>query len=294
MRRKRIGFAVSVLALTLLLCACSARPAPAAADPHAGMVAVPGGEGTEIWVKEYDDVPVSPLWQSAQQSDGSVLGADGTVYDVSRGIDVSEHQGEIDWELLADGDVDYALLRIGYRGYGEAGKLQPDLRFGANYAGAAAAGIPVGAYFFSQATSTAEAESEAVYVLRLLEDYGPEGFDLPVFFDWEYIDFDLARTDIVSGNAVTDFALAFCQRLREAGYEAGIYAYRHLAYYNYDLARIRDYPLWIGALGTEPDFYYDFAIWQFSTEGKVAGIDGDVDLNLMYLPRAEAAAEPAS
>jgi len=256
-------------------------------DPHAGCVAVDDGRGGTMWVKEYEDVPVNAV-TAADFSDGAYVGEN---YDVLHGIDVSEHQQSIDWAAAAADGVEFAVIRAGYRGYGQSGSLQEDSFFAENMKGARENGIPVGVYFFSQAVNADEAREEAEFLRGLLAPFGSEALQLPVFFDWEYIDDPDARTANVDGATLTDCALSFCSTLTAAGYTPGIYAYRYLGYEKYDLSRIAEYPLWIGAVNTYPDFYYAHRFWQYSTEGQVAGIHTDVDLDLWFLPRLRAEAE---
>lgn len=197
------------------------------------------------------------------------------------GIDVSAHQGEIDWSAVATDGVEFAMLRIGARGYTE-GKLLPDQKFEANYAGASEQGLDVGVYFFSQAVSKEEALEEADYVLALLN--GRE-LQMPIVFDWEEVDFAEARTDAVDTETVTDAALAFCRRIEEAGYDSMVYCNGMVGYLRYDLARMQKLPLWYADYGSWPGFAYEFELWQYSQTGKVNGIAGNVDLNLRFLTK---------
>ena len=278
-----------ILILCLLLlsgCGKTLFSAPfETADPYAGMVQAESGYGTKIWVKQYEDVPVNPLRELRLEDETEIVDENGVRYDFRVGIDVSEHQGEIDWAAVAEDPPAFVLIRAGYRGYGAAGRLCEDACFAANIAGALGQGIPVGLYFFSQAISAEEAAEEADFLLELLSDYAPADLSLPVFFDWEDISFDAARTDGLSGETLTDCAVAFCERLAAAGYTAGVYTYRTLAYFRYDLSRISHYPLWIGALGDGPDFYYAFDIWQCSIDGAVPGSEVPVDLDVIFVPR---------
>ena len=152
------------------------------------------------------------------------------------GIDVSVHQGEIDWPAVAEDGVEFAMLRLGYRGYTEGG-LFLDSQFERNIRGALDAGLEVGVYFFSQATSPEEAREEAEFVLSALE-----GYDLtyPVAFDWETVSSQDARTRGMGGEAITQCALAFCDRVREAGYEPAVYFNQHLGYLYYDLRALTE------------------------------------------------------
>ena len=245
--KKRIGI---LLLAAALLCGCgNAAPTPTeppeTVDPYAGMVQVESGYGTRMWVTEYEDVPVSTL-TAADFQEGEYTGSR---YVVRKGIDVSEHQGLINWEAVANSGVEFAIIRAGYRGYGKAGTLNIDPHFYENIGLAATNGIDIGVYFFSQATSVEEAEAEADFLLEMLEFFGGAYVTLPVYYDWEPITYDDARTDGVDGDTVTACAAAFCEKIAAAGYEAGVYAYRYLGYFSYDLRQLTDYSLWIGAVG---------------------------------------------
>ncbi len=281
MKRNAVIVITNLLLAALGLTGCGnpfARAPAETADPYAGMVEVESGFGAKMWVKRHEDLPVSPFlgWSRLQAiPDG---------YTVAAGVDVSEHQGEIDWAAAAADGVDFAIIRAGYRGYGVRGTLVEDPFFHKNLAGALDAGLDVGVYFFSQAVTAAEAEEEAAFLLELLEDFPPERVALPVFFDWEDISHDEARTDGLDGGTVTACAEAFCRAVEAAGYRAGIYAYRYLAYFSYDLPRLREWPLWIGALGAESDFYYAHAVWQNAVMEGVRGIEGPVDRDFWFRP----------
>ena len=288
MRRKLIA----ALTAALLLCGCGAEETPPpqeTVDPYAGMVQVESGSGTQMWVKEYEDLARNPLRETAVKKGVPVIDENGQYYEVRYGVDVSEHQGAIDWAALAAEDIGFAILRADYRGYGTEGRLVEDAYFGDNIRGAAENGLDIGVYFFSQAPSVEEAEEEADFLIGLLRSYAPEKLALPVFFDWEKIGYDTARTDDVTDEMMTECTVAFCERVREAGYTAGVYTFRFPAYFSYDLSRISDYPLWIGAVGDTPDFYYAFDIWQYSTEGRLAGVDGNIDLDAIFVPVDETA-----
>lgn len=195
------------------------------------------------------------------------------------GIDVSSHQGEIDWAAVAGDYIDFAILRIGVRGY-SGGRVRADERFEENYAGCVENGIEVGCYFFSQAISVEEAIEEADFLLEILD--GRE-LDLPVVYDWEEISGDTARTDHVDKATVTACALAFCQRIEEAGYDAMIYCNSSVGYLRYDMAQLEEIDFWFAQYESEwPSFVYDFAMWQYSCTGDVAGIKGNVDLNIWF------------
>lgn len=194
------------------------------------------------------------------------------------GIDVSTHQKDIDWPAVAADGVEFAILRLGHRGYTEGG-LFLDQTFEQNLRGALDAGLEVGVYFFSQAVTAEEAVEEAEYILEVL-DGQPLAF--PVAFDWESISGDEARTDGLDGEALTRCAAAFCKRIQDAGYRPAVYFNRTQGYLHYDLRELTDYELWLAEYAAVPDFYYHFDLWQYSHTGRVDGIEGDVDLDLAF------------
>ena len=253
----------------------------ATTNPHEGMIEVSDGAGGIMWAPLLRGVDVNGHETGQFTREGGFVLYSGEAYTARRGIDISFYQGEINWEEVRADGIEFAILRAGYRGYSE-GQLFEDEKFREYAEGALAVGIEIGAYFFSQAVSVEEAREEARLTLSVIEDYD---ISLPVAYDWETIGYEAARTDGVDGKTVTDCALAFCAVVREAGYEPGVYLYRSLGYYSYDLTRFSGLSLWVGAAGDYPDFYYAHEIWQFSFTGKVRGIKGDVDLNLQFIPK---------
>lgn len=198
------------------------------------------------------------------------------------GIDVSVHQAEIDWKKVADSGVEFAMIRVGYRGYGSQGRMMPDKYFEDNIQGALDAGLEVGIYYFSQAITVEEAIQEAEYVL---EEIAPYSVTYPVVFDWERQNYSGSRTQkIPSTDMLCQMANAFCQKIEEGGYQPMVYFYQSLAYNNYDLSRIMKYPFWLAEYDSYPSFYYHFDMLQYTSSGRVPGISGDVDLNLRFFP----------
>ena len=207
------------------------------------------------------------------------------------GIDVSAWQEDVNWEAVAADGIEFAMLRIGGRGYG-SGEIYEDDSFPANLQGAAENGIRVGAYFFSQAVTPEEAEEEADYVISILRDLPEGSVTMPIAFDWESVGDYEARTAYIDEETLTSCAAAFCARIAEVGYQPMVYAYRYLAYDMYDLERLQPYPLWISTLDYSPSFYYAFSMWQYTENGYVDGIDTTVDLNLYFIPKTTAPADP--
>ncbi|MBQ9413136.1 MAG: S-layer homology domain-containing protein [Oscillospiraceae bacterium] len=196
------------------------------------------------------------------------------------GIDVSYYQHEIDWEKVAEDGIDFAIIRCGYRGSTQ-GVLCEDECFRQNIAGALAAGVNVGIYFFSQALTEAEALEEADYVLSLIE-----GCDVtyPVVFDWERLTSESSRTKDPDWDAVSDCAVAFCERIAAAGYRPMTYFNRYSAYLQWDMTKLQRYDGWLASYNSTPNYLYDFQMWQYSSKGKVDGIDTHVDMDLCLVP----------
>ena len=215
-------------------------------------------------------------WENLTR-EGERLSYDDGEYTSRFGIDVSHHQGDIDWEKVRAEGVTFAFIRIGYRGYGEEGKICPDTRALENIKEAQAQGIDVGVYFFSQAVSEAEALEEADFVLSSLENID---LQLPVVYDPESILDDEARTDNVTGEQFTKNTRVFCDAVREAGYEPMIYSNMLWEAYEFDLAQLSDLDIWYADYEEEPQTPYHFTFWQYSNEGTIDGIEGAVDLNL--------------
>ena len=234
--------------------------------------------GQEVPVME--NVPVNEYAAEAFSQENGVVTYESK--QARQGIDVSSHQREIDWQAVKDAGIDFAVIRAGYRGYGSEGLIHEDPFFRQNMDGALAAGLDVGVYFFSQATTADEAEEEAGFLLWILEDYR-EDITYPVYYDWEKIADAPARTDEVEPSLLTDFAIAFCQEVEEGGYTAGVYFNQDLGYLSYDLSRLTGYELWLAELADVPDFYYDFQVWQYSHTSTVSGIAAAVDRNVSFV-----------
>lgn len=194
------------------------------------------------------------------------------------GIDVSEMQGVIDWKQVANDGIQFAFVRVGYRGTTEGG-LFADARLDENLNGATSAGLQVGVYFYSQATSVEEAQEEADFVLSQLDC---RKLDLPITFDHEKDTTVNARGNDVDRNTLTAAALAFCQRVEQAGYRSMVYGNKvDIARMNLDSLGNR--PIWFAEYNAlQPSGQFDFVLWQYSNTGSVAGISTPVDMNLRF------------
>ncbi len=194
-------------------------------------------------------------------------------------IDVSEFQGDIDWQQVKDeGGVDMAIIRVGYRGYG-GGSINLDSMFYENIEGAQAAGLKVGVYFYSQAINYDEGVQEAEFVLDNISGYGIDG---PVVIDTEDAFAEGARTNDISIEDRTDSVVAFCETVKGAGYTPMIYANRNWYAMSLDMTRLCNYDLWLAQYSNMPSFPYEYSGWQYTDSGFVYGVEGSVDMNVWF------------
>ena len=195
-----------------------------------------------------------------------------------KGIDVSKYQKSIDWKKVAADGVQYAIIRVGYRGYDQGGLIEDDL-FDANVKGALQNNIAVGVYFVSQAITVEEAIQEAEFVLDNIRAYN---ITWPVVLDLEDAASKDARTANLTKEEHTDFAIAFCETIKEAGYTPMLYSNIRWFMEELDLERLTDYDKWLAQYFNRPFFPYALQMWQYTSSGRVDGITGNVDLNLCF------------
>ena len=205
---------------------------------------------------------------------------DGKGYTYRHGVDVSYYQEDIDWERVREDGIEFAIIRLGYRGYGAAGTLNLDPRYEQYIQGAKDAGLDVGVYFFAQAINEQEAVEEAEFVLQHLN--GRE-LEMPIVYDPETVLEDGARTTGVSREQFTKNAIAFCERIKEAGYQPMIYCNMLWQAFELDMSELTEYPIWYADYEPYPQTPYHFEIWQFTQKGSVDGIKGNVDINLQLI-----------
>lgn len=188
------------------------------------------------------------------------------------GIDVSEHNGNLDWSKIKK-SVKFAIIRAGY------GTKNVDSKFHSNAKAALAAGIPIGIYWFSYALNVSAAKQEAQKCLETIKAYK---ITLPVFFDFEYDTIRYAEEDGVTlgKQAFNDHAVAFCEAIKAAGYKPGVYY--NLDYYNrmVDKSRLKNYVQWYAQYNSTADISgYD--LWQYSSSGTISGLSGRFDMNIL-------------
>lgn len=197
---------------------------------------------------------------------------------VKLGIDVSKWNGKIDWEVVKAEGVDFAIIRCGYRG-SSSGWLLEDPYFYKNLTGAKKAGIKVGLYFFTQATNLVEAVEEASMVVSLL---GDTEIEYPVFIDTEGAGGN-GRADNLDPGTRTAVVNAFCQTIQNAGLDAGVYSGRNWFYNNLIVDEMEAPNVWLAEYRQTPLYEGRYDMWQYTSSGSVAGIEGRVDLNISYL-----------
>jgi len=195
-----------------------------------------------------------------------------------KGIDVSKHQGEIDWAKVAADGVEFAFIRVGNRGYG-SGAIVDDPQFEANIVGAISNGIRVGVYFFSQAITEEEALEEAGYVL---ERVAPYKITCPIVLDVEKVSDSEARMNKISKEQRTANTLTFLKAVEAAGYKTMLYHNMEMATLKMDMTQLEDYEKWFAYYNKELYYPYAYSVWQYSDKGKVDGISGDVDMNISF------------
>lgn len=214
-------------------------------------------------------------------NDGQNITYNDSSYTIRKGVDVSHHQGSINWEKVSLDGIEFAILRIGFRSYGSSGSLNKDKQFEANFKGASDAGLDLGIYFFSQAITDEEAKAEAEYVLKLLDN---RPLSLPVVYDPEILHDITARTDDMTKEQFTRNTIIFCDLLKEAGYDVMVYSNIVFEDIYFDMEQLKEYPIWYADYEKIPQSPYDFCFWQYSCEGKVNGISTPVDLNIQFVP----------
>lgn len=208
---------------------------------------------------------------------------------VRNGIDVSKYQGDIDWEKAKKAGVYFAFIRVGYRGYGDDGKIAGDEYAKKNIKEAHDAGIKVGVYFFSQAITEPEASEEAEYCIKFLKDNNLKDYiSLPVVIDYEYTSGDtkgrLEKADL-SKSKHQKICDRFVRDVRDEGYKGGIYANYKMLTKDMDPTSSSIYSktyYWIARYNEATHYSDDYRFWQYSSKGKVSGISGNVDCNFWY------------
>lgn len=194
-----------------------------------------------------------------------------------KGIDVSKHNGIIDWSKVKNDGIKFAIIRGGY------GNSYVDPQFKINIEGAIKNGIEVGVYWFSYATNTTKAKEEAKKCLEVIKPY-KDKITYPVFFDFEYDSVNYAKKQgvAITKTLASNMAKTFLQEIKNAGYISGMYTNLDFSsrYFSSDI--LNTYDTWIAQYSSKCSYTGKYTMWQYSEKGKVAGINGNVDMNYCY------------
>lgn len=243
-------------------------------------IAINSEDGSKKYYEIMADVPKNDynLSQALSENNG-VLKYKDSRWESVFGIDLSKYNGTVDWPKVKASGVDFAMLRLGYRGYG-SGVIELDEKFVEYAQNAQLNGIEIGAYFYSQAINEVEAIEEANYIVGAV---GSFGLKFPIAIDVEKVKNDTARADALSLRDRTALVKKFCETVKGYGYKPIIYAERDMLIAGLDLNELKDYDIWLADTNNPTDFPYNFSMWQYSQKGKIDGITGDVDLNISFI-----------
>lgn len=195
------------------------------------------------------------------------------------GVDISKDQGDIDWGKVKNAGVEFAMIRMGVRGY-SSGKVVVDENFKKNLEGAVSNGIKVGVYFYSQAVTKEEAVEEANYAVGAVSGYT---LTYPIVFMTETIENDTARTDTLSKEALTECAQYFCQSVQNYGYKAMIAGNEKQLADKLDLSKLTTFDKWLLSPGEQSDYPYQYTMWQYKDNAVVDGIPGGAPLDISFV-----------
>lgn len=227
---------------------------------------------------KFDSLIYPVLNEETKKYEGDVTLAEENEIKTRKGIDVSKFQGDINWEKVANDGIEFAYIRLGYRGYG-SGKIVLDETYEDNITGCNEAGIDTGVYFFTEAISEREAIEEADYVLENIRDYQ---VDLPIVIDVEESASSDSRTKDLTQEERTEIVKAFCNRIIDAGHEVMIYGNMKSMLIMMDVEELENYDKWFAYYKYPLRYPYKMKVWQYTASGKVDGIKGDVDINIEF------------
>lgn len=227
---------------------------------------------------DYEDLSYPVLNEETGNYEGEVTLAERAGIETRKGIDVSKFQGKINWKKVANDNIDFAYMRLGYRGYG-SGKIVLDDTFEYNIEKSKAAGLDIGVYFFTEAINEKEAVEEAEFVLENLKDYK---VDLPIVLDVEESASSDSRTKDLTKEERTDIIIAFCEHIKKAGHEVMIYGNTKSLMIMMDNEKLENYDKWFAYYKYPLRFPYKMKMWQYTSSGEVDGIEGGVDINIMF------------
>lgn len=250
-------------------------------DKH---IAITDKDGKKVWYEILADVDKHDYDFNNKliNENNKIKYKDGDKESVA-GIDLSKHNGNVDFSKLKEAGIDFVMLRIAARGYG-SGIINLDEKF-VEYATAAKSnGIDIGVYFYSQAINKDEAIEEACYAVGAVANFGVK---YPIAIDVETVEGDASRTDNLTVNERSEYVKAFCDTVKQYGYNPIIYANKSMLVAGLDLKMLDEYDVWLADTSVPTDYPYDFSMWQYNNTGAIDGIEGNVDLNISFIDYSE-------
>ncbi|MDE7415921.1 MAG: glycoside hydrolase family 25 protein [Lachnospiraceae bacterium] len=242
-------------------------------------IQVKHADGTKEWVDVNTDIARNKYNYSNLKYKKPIMNyyEDGTI--VSKcGVDISANQGDVDFSKLKNAGCDFVMLKVGARGY-SSGNIVSDANFRDNLKAAKKAGLDIGVYFCSQAINKSEAREEADEVLDAISGYS---IKYPVAFVMENVDEDMARIEALDMTERTQIAKAFMNRIEDAGYKAMIYGDKEWLLTMVDMEKLQDYDVWFAQDSDEPEYPYEFGMWQYDSDAAIKGITGDAIMIMSF------------
>lgn len=242
-------------------------------------IQVKHSDGTKEWVDVNTDISRNKYDYSnlKYQKPFMSYSEDGEV--VSKcGVDISANQGDVDFSKLKKAGCDFVMLKVGARGY-SSGNIVSDANFQDNLKSAKKVGLDIGVYFCSQAVNKAEAREEADEVLDAISGYSVK---YPVVFVMENVDDDMARIEALDMTERTQVAKTFLNRIEDAGYKAMIYGDKEWLLTMVDMEELQDFDVWFAQDSDEPEYPYEFGMWQYDSDGTIKGVSGDAAMIMSF------------
>lgn len=244
-----------------------------------GRIQVKHADGTKEWVDISSELERNDYNYSNLKYQKPVMNyyEEGKI--VSKcGADISANQGDVDFAKLKKAGCDFVMIKIGARGY-SSGNIVLDEKYKENLKAANKAGLDIGVYFCSQAVSKSEAREEADELLDVIADYNVK---YPIAFVMETVENDMARIEALDIEDRTSIAKAFLDRVYDEGYNAMIYGDKEWLLTMVDMERLSGYDVWYAQDGKEPDYPYEFGMWQYDSNASVNGVSGKVAMSISF------------
>ena len=198
-----------------------------------------------------------------------------------QGISIDDSYGTINFARVEEAGIDYCMIQMGNRGYA-TGAITMEKNYAQYMKDADAAGLGVGITFYSQAATEAEAVEEANLILQMLQESEVKpGY--PIVFEMELVSNDTSRIENLTKSELTAIAKAFCDTVRQGGYNPAIYGNKYWLLRKLDLTQLGDYNIWLSQEGDIPDYPYQFAMWEYKQDAEIDGISGKVSMTISFV-----------